>query len=185
MSGIGHNGGPTMERGRAWRRYAWTRAREELLPKLPLEVARRRVKRARELGIDYKSYAGIRAATGRDIIALLFSSNALRLVREERLDAERLAALEAVRQAELLSLVQPPLDPERVILVNPVLDAADRAPGLRETWGETRARLWALKGKLPADGIVVIGETALERDWCAAGRLAGYLPAERYFSRTG
>ena len=31
---------------------------------------------ARELGIDYKSYAGIRAATGRDIVALLFSTNA-------------------------------------------------------------------------------------------------------------
>ena len=62
MSGLGHNRGPTMEKGRAWRRYAWTRARSELMPTLPIEVARRRVRRARELGIDYKSYAGIRAA---------------------------------------------------------------------------------------------------------------------------
>ena len=29
MSGIGHNGGPTMEKGRGWRRYAWKRARAE------------------------------------------------------------------------------------------------------------------------------------------------------------
>jgi len=73
MSTLGHNRGPTMEKGGAWRRFAWTRARADLMPTLPIEVARRRVRRARELGIDYKSYAGIRAATGRDIVALIFS----------------------------------------------------------------------------------------------------------------
>ena len=65
MTMLGHNNGPTMEKGAGWRRYAWKRARADLMPTLPLEVARRRVKRARELGIDYKSYAGIRAATDR------------------------------------------------------------------------------------------------------------------------
>ena len=97
VAGIGHNQGPTMERGASWRRYAWRRARSELLPKLPLEVARRRVRRARELGIDYKAYAGIRAATGRDIIALLFSSNALRLLAREGKPEEIDAALGAIR----------------------------------------------------------------------------------------
>ena len=81
-AGLGHNKGPTLERGASWRRYAWTRARSELLPTLPIEVARRRVRRARELGLDYKAYAGIRASTGRDIVALLFSTNALRLARD-------------------------------------------------------------------------------------------------------
>jgi hypothetical protein len=28
---------------------------------------------------------------------------------------------------------------------------------------------------------VLVGDMALERDWCAAGRLAGYVSAERYF----
>ena len=184
MSGPGHNGGPTMEPGGAWRRYAWDRARAELLPKLPLEVARRRVQRARELGIDYRSYAGIRAATGRDIIALLFSSNALRLLRQERLDAERAAHLAGIRQADLLALVHGPLDPQAVIRLNPILLRADRAPGLADTWSETRARVLDLKGRLPGDGVVVIGETALEREWCEAGRLAGFLSAARYFNAT-
>ena len=184
MSGIGHNGGPTMDRGRGWRRYAWTRARAELLPKMPIEVVRRRVKRARELGLDYKAYAGIRAATGRDVIALLFSDNALRLMADARMPADRAAQLEAVNGAERLALVHAPQNPERVLAVNPVLARADRAPGFTATWPEIRARVLDLKGTLPADSVVVIGETWLERDWCEAARLAGYLPADRYFARS-
>lgn len=182
MSGIGHNGGPTMEKGRGWRRYAWKRARAELLPKMPIEVVRRRVKRARELGIDYKAYAGIRAATGRDVIALLFSDNALRLRTDARLPSDRAAHLDAVRHVDLLALVHPPVTPEAVLASNPAFAAADVAPGLTASWPEIRDRVWTLKGTLPADGVVVIGETWLEREWCAAARLAGYLPAERYFA---
>lgn len=183
MSGIGHNGGPTMEKGRGWRRYAWTRARAELLPKMPIEVVRRRVKRARELGLDYKAYAGIRAATGRDVIALLFSDNALRLLVDARMPAHRAAHLEAIRGAERLALVHAPQLPDRVLAENPVLVRADRAPGFNATWPEIRACVHDLKGALPADGVVVIGETWLERDWCEAARLAGYLPADRYFGQ--
>ena len=54
MSLIGHNNGPTMDPGRGFRRYAWKRARAELLPKMPIEIVRRRVKRARELGLTIK-----------------------------------------------------------------------------------------------------------------------------------
>ena len=181
MSGPGHNGGPSMEPGHAWRRHAWTRARAELLPRLPLEVVRRRVRRAAELGIDYKAYAGIRAATGRDVVALLFSSNALRMLREARMDADRAAALASVRDAAILSLVQPPLDPGLVVALNPAILRAVRAPGLADSWGATRARVLSLTGPIPGDGVVVIGATALERGWSDAGRLAGYIDADSYF----
>lgn len=184
MGGIGHNNGPTMEKGRGWRRYAWTRARAELLPRMPIEVVRRRVRRARELGLDYKAYAGIRAATGRDVIALLFSDNALRLMADARMPPDRRALLDAVTGAERLALVHPPHDPARVGRVNPVLSAVGQAPGIAASWQEVRARVLDLKGKLPADGVVVVGETWLERDWCEAARLAGYLSAERYFAPT-
>ena len=184
MTTIGHNGGPTMEKGRGWRRYAWTRARAELLPKMPIEVVRRRVKRARELGLDHKAYAGIRAATGRDVIALLFSDNALRLLADARIPADRAAHLDAVRDAEHLALVHAPQDPDTVLTQNPILARVDRAPGFTASWPEIRARVLDLKGKLPADGVVVIGETWLERDWCEAARLAGYLPADRYFAQS-
>ena len=182
LPGPGHNNGPTMEKGRGWRRYAWKRARAELLPTLPLEVARRRVRRARELGIDYKAYAGIRAATGRDIVALLFSTNALRLARDGTIAPERGRRLEAVRLADLLAMVQPPTAPEDVLAQNAIILRADWAPGLAQSWGETRAALLGLTGSLPTDGVLVIGETHLERAWSDAGRLAGFLPADRYFA---
>ena len=174
-----------MEKGRAWRRYAWTRARAELMPTLPIEVARRRVRRARELGIDYKSYAGIRAATGRDIIALIFSSNALRLLRETaEIDQKRCEKLSKIIDVTSLTLVHPPHDPITVAKVNAIIERAERAPGLSHTWAETRACVLDLKGTIPGDGVVVIGETALEREWSEAGRLAGFLHADAYFSAT-
>ena len=181
MTMLGHNQGPTMDKGRGWRRYAWTRARAELLPKMPIEIVRRRVKRARELGLDYKTYAGIRATTGRDVIAFLFSDNALRLMRDAQIEASRAAKLGTLRQADCLALIHPPHDPVRVALVNDVVLRAAKAPGLAANWGETRDAIIALKESIPADGVVVVGETWLERDWCAAARLGGYLPADRYF----
>lgn len=185
MSGLGHNRGPTMEKGRAWRRYAWTRARSDLMPTLPIEVARRRVRRARELGIDYKSYAGIRAATGRDIVALIFSSNALRLLREtSEVAPERAEKISNIIDVKPLALVHPPHHPDTVTKVNTLIHRAERAPGLSQTWGETRARILDLKGKIPGDGVLVIGETTLEREWSEAGRLAGFLHADHYFSAT-
>jgi hypothetical protein len=48
-------------------------------------------------------------------------------------------------------------------------------------FGEVRAVLRDALGKLPSDQVLLVGDPGLERDWCAAGRLAGYLPAERYF----
>lgn len=182
MTQIGHNKGPTMEPGGAWRRYAWSRARAELLPRMPIEVVRRRVRRARDLGLDYKSYAGIRAATGRDVIALLFSDNALRLLRDGRMPADRDAKLATLRGAGALALVHPPHRPAIVIERNSVLQCADTAPSAFAGWSEVRDRVLALKGTLPADGVVVIGETWAERDWCEAARLAGFLTADRYFS---
>ena len=79
MGGIGHNGGPSVSEGESWRRHCWTAARAALLPTLPIEVLRTRVKRAADLGLDYKTYASVRAATGHDVVACLFSSNALRV----------------------------------------------------------------------------------------------------------
>src|SRR5690606_28253280 len=77
--GLGHNGGPSLAPGSGWARHCWTRARAELLPTLPLEIIRLRVARARQIGLDYGTYATIRASTGRDIVAFLFSTETLRV----------------------------------------------------------------------------------------------------------
>lgn len=183
MSGIGHNRGPSLDGGTNWRSHCWRQARAALLPHLPIEVVRSRVRRAAELGLDYRTYAGVRATTGHDLVAFLFSSNALGLSTARlTLSAERAAKLAAIGGAGRIALVLPPLTPEAVCAGGLPLDAAHVAPGLLTSDGIARATIRAALGKLPADAVLLIGDNELERGWCAAARLAGYLGADRYFA---
>lgn len=183
MAVIGHNGGPTMEPGFAWRKHAWTAARARLLPTLPIEVVRLRVKRAAELGLDYKTYAGVRAATGHDVVAFLFSSNALRATAlRPVMPGDRAAKLATITACQRIALSTAPLQADVLLQANPALDRAHPAPPALARFRDIAAGLRAALDKLPSDRVVLVGDLALERDWCAAGRLAAYLPAERYFS---
>lgn len=179
---IGHNGGPSMEPGASWRRHCWTAARARLLPTLPIEVVRLRVKRAAELGLDYKTYAGVRAATGHDVVAFLFSSNALRVtVLRPGMPVERAEKVAAITACQRIALAVAPLQAPALLQANPDLEQAHPAPHALARYRDIAAALRAALGKLPSDRVVLVGDMALERDWCAAGRLAAYLPAERYF----
>ena len=182
MAEIGHNRGPSLEGGVSWRKHCWASARERLLPTLPVEVVGLRVKRAKALGLDYKTYAGVRAATGHDVVAFLFSSNALRVtVMRPAMPEDRVGKLAEV-QCGRLALAVTPLTPGMLESANPVLDGAWPAPYALAGFGEMRERVRAALGKVPSDRVILVGDLGLERDWCAAGRLAWYLPAERYFS---
>ncbi len=188
MSGIGHNGGPTKLAGYGWRRHAWRRARRALLPNtVPLEIVRLRVARARVLGLEYRTYASIRAASGHDVVAFLFSGTALALTRRRMAvpvtEAARLAALEGA--AGRIAAIYAPAHPAAGLAGNPgLLDHAATAPGFADGWGAMRARIaGALRAAgAPADGVVLVAATAAEREWCAAGKLAGVVPAEVFFA---
>ncbi|KPQ17395.1 MAG: hypothetical protein HLUCCO18_05035 [Rhodobacteraceae bacterium HLUCCO18] len=188
MSGIGHNGGPSMEPGHGFRKVAWTKARQSLLPSLPLEIVRVRVARAKRLGLPYRTYATIRASSGRDIVAFLFSGNALALTPARPSPpvkhCARLADLDGA--AERLAAIYAPLRPADVIRATPGLDAAVTAPTILTPWGEAGARLrgFVRDRGLPPDGVVLITATALERDWCVSAGLAGMLDGEAFFART-
>ena len=190
MSGIGHNGGPPMALGRGFRTHAWRRARRALLPTLPLEVVRVRVARARALGLDYATYATVRASTGRDVTAFLFSSNALRLLPSALEPAPELPPERRVRlaacAAERLLAAHVPLDPEgcarRAAAAGVPFAAAAPAPRSTDSPREVRLAVEALvrAAGQPRDAVLVIGDTAFERSWSPAARLAGYVPAERW-----
>lgn len=186
MSGIGHNQGPTLETGTGWRHHCWRTAREALLPTLPIEVVRQRVKRAAEIGLDYRTYASIRAASGHDVVAFLFSTNALHLLpRRPDLSEPRAQRLEEVARVGRGALAQSPLTPgDLARFVPALLDQATPAPAPFSAWPEARARvLTALRGPgWPRGGVVLVGENEHEREWMLAARLGYYMPAERFFA---
>ncbi|PTE16042.1 hypothetical protein [Pseudogemmobacter blasticus] len=181
MGLIGHNGGPSLDGGRSWRTHCWRAARHALLPTLPIEVVRGRVRRAADLGLDYRTYASVRAQTGHDVVAFLFSSNALRATMVQPAAPADVAVKLAGVRAERLGLAVAPLSVPALALANPALDDCHPAPFALARWSEARDRIRAALGRLPRDGVILVGAHGLEADWCAAGRLAGYLPAERYF----
>lgn len=178
---IGHNGGPSVSEGESWRRHCWGAARQALLPVLPIEVLRTRVKRAADLGLDYRTYASVRAQTGHDVVGFLFSSNALRISPAALRMPEARAIRLAVVQAERIGLAAGGLIPVAVAAENPELDRTELAPALLAGFGAARRQLRAILGAMPGDRVLLVGDMGLERDWCAAGRLAGYLAAERFF----
>ena len=178
VSGIGHNRGPAMDESLSWRTHCWAAARARLLPTLPIEVLRNRVRRAQELGLEYKTYASIRAATGHDVVAFLFSSNALRA--RPVLPDDRAAKLAALVDCGRIALVAAPLTPDVLLQATTIIDHAYPAPDWLASFGDA-GRMIRAALTVPADRVILVGDHTLERDWCAAGRLAGYVPASRYF----
>ncbi|MCR8725299.1 hypothetical protein [Frigidibacter sp. ROC022] len=191
LPALGHNRGPSLAPGSSWARHCWTRARAELLPTLPLEVIRLRVARAREIGLDYPTYARVRATTGRDIVAFLFSTETLRL-RPVRLDlpsdrAGKLAELAADRLLLAAPDVAPEMALRRFAEQGVTLAGASPAPAALGPWAEARAALRAALDplKLPGDAVLLIGEGRLQQDWAEAGHLAGFVPGDRFFGGAG
>lgn len=142
-----------------------------------------RVRRAAELGLDYKTYAGVRSTTGRDIIAFLFSSNALRIDAAARIPPGVAARLAVISGATRVGLAQS-VGPAALISVNPgLLDRAHVAPAPYGAFRQTAQALHAALDRLPGDGVVLVASDApWEAEWLAAGKLAGLIPAQRFFA---
>jgi hypothetical protein len=181
IAGLGHNNGPSMEPGQAWRTHAWAKARKALLPTLPIEVVRLRVRRAKELGLPYKTYAGIRASTGHDLVGFLFSSNALGKPSAHAVIPDAVTQkLVTLEQTTRVALVHKGIDVARI----DGLDRIEGAPAPHLTWSAMRDRMKAIAVSAghPADRWVLVGETMFERDWAAAAQTAGFLTGTDYFA---
>jgi len=176
MSQLGHNNGPTLEGGYTWRKHSWS-----------IEVLRTRVKRAKALGLPYKTYASVRAASGHDVVGFLFSNNALRAIHNvDHIPADRVEKLSTCA-AGFAALVHRPGEPRRMaqsLQTHGIEMTVDRAPHFSENWSDiARAVTTPLRqARLPRDGVLVIGDTSFEQEWSQAGRLAGFLSADRFFA---
>ena len=182
--GVGHNSGRVEEPGKSWRTHVWAKARKQLMPTLPIEVVRRRVARAKELGLPYKTYAGLRASSGDDLIGFMFSNNALDVLRRaDKVAANKAAKIEALKDTRTIGLAQAPTTPSQLI---PPLQTAHTAPKPLAPWVQKREhlrRVFAHAGR-PSSRFVLICDTAMEREWVEAGRMAGALPAQTFFEVT-
>ncbi len=198
LPGIGHNAGPPLDPGRSWRAQCWRRARAALLPRLPVEVVRRRVARARELGLAYPDYAAILLGAGRDIVGFLFTCEAigLRLRRGEvaALPEARAAKLRAIGGAELVLMAGPgaaePADRlARRLAAGPRIVFAG-AGALPPEDAPLRAGEAAIRAALAPLGLapratVMVGTRAAERGWAEAARTARFVSSEAYFRTDG
>ncbi|MGR3455201.1 hypothetical protein [Pseudooceanicola sp.] len=180
LPGIGHNRGPSMDEGRAWRVHSWTRARAQAEETLPVELVRMRMRRAAELGMSYRTYASVRATAGRDPAALVFSSNALGLHGGRGPEPSVRARLDGLRACLRIGLLTAPLDPVALAEDLP-LDRLYRAPPPGARWPVLRGTLARIQDGRPASAFVLIGAAPGEAEWAAAGRLGAYLDAARYF----
>ncbi|MEO1424732.1 MAG: hypothetical protein AAFV09_16370 [Pseudomonadota bacterium] len=189
--GIGHNKGP--KPGAGWRRHCWRKARAELLgPTMPIEIVRRRVRRARQLGLSYPEYASILLGTGRDVTAFLFTVEGLylRLTRELEMPGRVREAVQRIDRCALTGFSPSGEVPEafRVELSTaagcPIASVAPE-PEPPVGWAEARRAIRATLDplRLPGNSVVMIGSREVEADWARAANMARFLPRERYFAQ--
>ncbi|MEM9012655.1 MAG: hypothetical protein AAGE18_15610 [Pseudomonadota bacterium] len=189
--GIGHNGPPSA--GAGWRRYAWGRARRDLMGgHIPLAIVKMRVKRAEELGFSYPHYASILMGAGRDIVGFLFTVDGLHLKLRRRLEMpepvrEKVAGLSRCDRLAFAPSGEAPepfrLELSEVAGIPFAAAAPEPEPEPPLTWSAARAAIRAALDpvKLPGNAVVMIGTREVEAEWAAAGNLARFVPSERYF----
>ena len=56
------------------------------------------------------------------------------------------------------------------------------ATDLSDNWRSVRQKVRSFTGSVPGEGVLVIGDSDLERERSDAGSLAGYLTVHRYFA---
>lgn len=193
MSSIGHNKGPALEAGFGWRKHCWTQARRDLVgTKVPLEIVRIRVKRAKALGLSYPQYASVLLGSGRDIVGFLFTVDGLQLRLRKRLEipSEVNSKLTRIEACQLLSLAPSGENPDAFLVeLNAVSDApfvsSAAEPKPDGSWSESQRaiREALMPMKLPPKAVVMIGARESEAAWANAGKLAKFIPSDQFFEQ--
>lgn len=188
--GIGHN---SRALGQGGRRFAWKKARKDLVEaRVPLEIVRIRVRRAQRLGLTYPQYASILLGTGRDIVGFLFTVNGLQLRLARRLEAPAhvSAKLLTAPDAPRIALAPPEEAAEEFMaelaeVTAARIDAAYPAPAAAASWGAARRimRKALADASMPADGVVMIGGGAEDMRRADAAFLAKFIPTTEYFTQ--
>lgn len=190
-AGIGHNQGPSLLAG-SWSGYCWTRARREVWDNPPIEVVRRRKRRADELGLTYRQYSGVLLDKGTRTEALVIDLSRLETILHPAPLEGVAAKLKGLRNCKVLAAVETVgsvLDEINRMAGNVISDCAvyPRAgtarPGLDETLAPVLDML-ARNVVAPAAAIMV-GDGRHALSIASSARLARVFPYGAYFGRAG
>ncbi|SOH95584.1 hypothetical protein SAMN06273572_11279 [Monaibacterium marinum] len=187
--GIGHNKPPESATG--WTRHCWTRARADLVgERLPIDMLRVRMARARQLGLSFPQYRSILLGGGRDVTAFLFTVEGLhlRLQRELSMPDPVRSKLAEVSNCGLMAFAPSGEVPEQfrqeVSEVSGVrFTAAGAEPEQSAGWRASRDAVHNLLRSegLAAQTVVMIGNSARETGWADAAQLVKFIPRAEYF----
>jgi len=188
-AGIGHNSGAISASGR---RYAWAKARKDLVgARIPLEIVRIRVRRAAALGLSYPQYASVLLGSGRDIVGFLFTVGGLQLRLSRELSApthvrEKLQDVPKTARLALSPADESPDDFRKELgdALSVRIDDAGAEPLDPESWRQARAAIHTVLARngLPADGVVMVGDSLQDASWADAAFLAKFIRTADYFS---
>jgi hypothetical protein len=194
VAGIGHNNGPK-QLGLGWQKQCWTQSRNALIGKrMPIEVVRTRIRRARELGLEYPQYASILLGSGRDVIGFLFTVDGLQLKLRKRLEMpdtvqDKLRRLEHVSLMSFAPSGEAPaafLREVSNVAGVPFLSAAPEVEGVLG-WSGARAAVRAVLDplKMPSGGVVMIGTRESEARMAQAAKMSRFIPSGAFFGTVG
>ena len=188
-AGIGHNQGPSLLAG-SWSGYCWTRARRQVWDNPPIEVVRRRKRRADELGLTYRQYTGVLLDKGTRTEALVVDLTRLETVLHPAPLESVAAKLRAVRNCKIFAAVETVghmLDEINGLAGGVIADCAiyPKARGASPAFEETLTPVLDMLSRnvvAPA-AAVMIGDGRRALAIAASARLARVFPYGAYFGR--
>lgn len=155
-------------------------------------MVRTRIKRARDLGLEYPQYASILLGSGRDVVGFLFTVDGLQLRLRKWLEMpesvqEKMQGLERV---SLMGFAPSGEDADAFrcevsdVAGVPFVGAAPEAEGPLG-WSAARAAVRAVLDplKLPSDAVVMIRTRDHEAQMAEAAKMARFIASDAYFAQ--
>ena len=167
------------------------KSRKALIRKrMPIEMVRTRIKRARELGPEYPQYASILLGSGHDVVGFRFTVDGLQLRKWLEMPESVQEKMQGLERVSLMGFAPSGEDADAFrcevsdVAGVPFVGAAPEAEGPLG-WSAARAAVRAVLDplKLPSDAVVMIGTRDHEAQMAEAAKMARFIASDAYFAQ--